>query len=457
MKKFLAVIFSVALLISTIATVGFADDETADPEGTIFFEFEDLAEQAGAGNIQTEEQLEDKALSVEYASGKSYWATIGTQTDPSATLTFDVAVGSAGYYKVQYAAMKRTDAANLSNMSLFVNNEFVGDNEANCTELEDLTVYDTVDNGDGTTKQNRIYPWAWANMSLFEGSGVCYLTEGQNTLRVDVSELLEAQYGKWKFFADYIKFIPTAGTEIASEGSTIEAESMSSQFVEDITGASGGKWIGHQKTKDAITPIKTLVTFPESRYYDVTYVATDYATAVSEISLYLDSEKIGSNKDDADVKTNVQDRFTGEETNAQWTKEWCNMQEYTKKVWIEAGTYMFEIQIANCEAESESDSVKYFVDCIRFKPTADFISKDSENNYTAGVSFSKPVSGVALMAAYNGKELVKISEVPISEAAQYVETTLQTDETVTNVKIFVWDGTENCIPQIECKELTVTQ
>lgn len=471
MKKLFAVFFSLSLLMGVMTPMSVSAEEEADPAGTLFFEFEDLAEAAGAGNIQTEANHRD-ALSVENASGKAYWATIDTTTDPSATLTVNVTAEQAGYYKCQYAVMKQTDTTNLSTISLSVNDAFVGDNEKNCTELADLTGYELVVDGngdpvlneDGTQKKKQVYPWQYAKMSLFEGANACYLQEGANTLQVDVSYAEKAQYGKWKFFADYIKFVPTKGTIIASEGTVIEAENMTSQFPVEITGASGGKWIG----KDAVTvageeattelkPIQTLVTFPESRYYDLSFVTTKWSSSVSEISLHLGGNKIGGNKEDQQIGVNVQDRFTGTEGAANWTKQWCNMMEYSKSVWIEAGTYPLEIQIACCEHQDYTTVVKYFMDYVSFKPTADSVEKDDLNNYTAKVYFGASVSGTAMIALYNGQEFLGVSSKSVSEA-QYVETSsVQTDKTVTKVKVFVWDGFENCIPQIVCKEIIVSE
>ena len=133
------------------------------------------------------------------------------------------------------------------------------------------------------------------------------------------------------------------------------------------------------------------------------------------------------------------------------------MYAYAKAVWVDAGTYPLEIKILPCEDPSWTEVAKYFVDYITLQPTADEVTKDSENNYTAKVCFSSPVSGVALMAAYNGNELAAVSSTLLSEATQYVETTLNTDKSVTHVKVFVWDGTENCIPQAACKELLVSE
>jgi len=62
-----------------------------------------------------------------------------------------------------------------------------------------------------------------------------------------------------------------------------------------------------------------------------------------------------------------------------------------------------------------------------------------------------------MIALYNGQELLGVSSKSVSEA-QYVETSsVQMDKTVTKVKVFVWDGFENCIPQIVCKEIIVSE
>lgn len=286
-----------------------------------------------------------------------------------------------------------------------------------------------------------------------QGNAV-YLQEGANSLQVTVSYLANAEFDKYKFFADYIRFIPTKGTEITAAGVTIEAENMTTQNIETITGASNDKWVGHRISTQDIDPLQALVTFPESQYYDLTYVSSKYIASVSEISLYLDATKLGSNKDDDAIKTDVQERYTGSETNVGWTKQWCHMHEYTKRVWIDAGTYRLNVQVAQCVGEA---AAKYFVDCIKFKPSEDFVLKGDANDYTACVGFESPVSGAALMAAYNGNELVAISaKIPLN-AVQYVGPTISTDELITKIKVFVWDGTGNCIPQCPCKELTVTE
>ncbi len=459
MKNFFAVFFSVTLLLSAITPASRAAEELTGPEGTFQLEFETLAEAAQLDNVQKVTNPANPGdMSTKYASGESFWGHTGTQTDPSATFTFTAP--KAGYYEVYYALGNAgANTTDLSPVSLTVNDVLVGDNIKNNTQIEDLSQYQ--DNGDGTKK--RIYPWQYMGMMLFKGSSVCYLNAGENSLKAEVIKS-GGNMPAYKFFADYIKFVPTKGTIIASEGTIIEAENMTSQFPVEITGASGGKWIG----KDAVTvageeattelkPIQTLVTFPESRYYDLSFVTTKWSSSVSEISLHLGGNKIGGNKEDQQIGVNVQDRFTGTEGAANWTKQWCNMMEYSKSVWIEAGTYPLEIQVACCEHQDYTTVVKYFMDYVSFKPTADSVEKDDLNNYMAKVYFGAPVSGTAMIALYNGQELLGVSSKSVSEA-QYVETSsVQTDKTVTKVKVFVWDGFENCVPQIACKEIIVSE
>lgn len=471
MKKLFAVFFSLSLLMGVMTSPGVSAEGEADPAGTLFFEFEDLAEAAGAGNIQTEANHRD-ALSVENASGKAYWATIDTTTDPSAALTVSVTAEQAGYYKCQYAVMKRTDKTNLSNITLTVNDVLVGDNDTFCKPLEDLSAYvDATDdegtpilNEDGTPKQKCVYPWEYARMWLFEGKTSCYLNEGENTLQVDVSYLENALFGKWKFFADYIKFVPDNGTDITPEETLIEAEDMAAEKIVEVAGASGGKWIGTSNVKvtgeegTPLLPIQARVNFTESRYYDFSYVATHWQNSVSEVSLYLGENKISSNKDDSDLGTNVQDRFTSasDDDPAGWTAKWNPMYEYTKKVWVDAGTYLLEFRVSTCESEEYAENVKYFIDYIDIKPSPDSMTKDAENNYTAEVCFASPVSGTAVMAAYNENKLVEMTVVEISAETQFMQLSLKTDQTVTKVKVFVWDGFTNFAPKIECKEFALS-
>ena len=87
MKKFLAVLFSTALLLSALAPASIAAEQEALPEGAFQLEFETLAQAANAGNLLTEAEKPGD-VSVEYASGKSLWGNTGTHIDPSAAFTF---------------------------------------------------------------------------------------------------------------------------------------------------------------------------------------------------------------------------------------------------------------------------------------------------------------------------------------------------------------------------------
>ena len=60
------------------------------------------------------------------------------------------------------------------------------------------------------------------------------------------------------------------------------------------------------------------------------------------------------------------------------------------------------------------------------------------------------------MAAYNENKLVEMTVVEISAETQFMQLSLKTDQTVTKVKVFVWDGFTNFAPKIECKEFALS-
>ena len=133
MKKFFAMLFSATLLLSALAPVSLAADETAEPEGAFQLEFETLTEAAQVGNIQkvtSPANLGD--MSTKYASGETFWGNTGTSTDPSATFTFTAP--NAGDYEVYYALSNAgANTTDQSPISLTVNDELVGDNIKNNT------------------------------------------------------------------------------------------------------------------------------------------------------------------------------------------------------------------------------------------------------------------------------------------------------------------------------------
>lgn len=214
MKKFLAVLFSTALLLSALAPASIAAEQEALPEGAFQLEFETLAQAANAGNLLTEAEKPGD-VSVEYASGKSLWGNTGTHIDPSAAFTFTAP--QAGYYDVYYALGNAgANTVDLSQVSLTVNDELAGDNIKNNTQIEDLSQYQDNENGGKT----RIYPWQHMGMTLFKGSSVCYLNEGENTLKAEVT-ISGGNYKAFKFFADYIQFVPVQGKVVqAGDGLT---------------------------------------------------------------------------------------------------------------------------------------------------------------------------------------------------------------------------------------------
>ena len=46
--------------------------------------------------------------------------------------------------------------------------------------------------------------------------------------------------------------------------------------------------------------------------------------------------------------------------------------------------------------------------------------------------------------------------VDIYAETQFMQLSLKTDQTVTKVKVFVWDGFTNFAPKIECKEFALS-
>lgn len=244
-------------------------------------------------------------------------------------------------------------------------------------------------------------------------------------------------------------------------GTTLEAEDMATQYIlEGVKGASGRGWIGSPNVPFAtdFKPVKTYVNFTESGYYDMSFVSSNWNEWISEVAIYLGDEKLGSNKDDDAIKVNVQDRFTPSsdawDDPVNWTAAQSPMHEYAKtKLWIEAGVYPLEIRIEPAENEAQNKIRVYDVDCVTFKATADTVAKNDINVYTAFVNFAQPVSGIAVIAVYNGNQLLGTNSQTVTNVQTLVTVGVQTDEPVTHVKVFVWDGFVNCIPQIGCKNL----
>ena len=62
MKKLFAVFFSLSLLMGVMTPPGVSAEGEADPAGALFFEFENLAEAAGAGTFKRKQTTAVRCL-----------------------------------------------------------------------------------------------------------------------------------------------------------------------------------------------------------------------------------------------------------------------------------------------------------------------------------------------------------------------------------------------------------
>lgn len=240
-------------------------------------------------------------------------------------------------------------------------------------------------------------------------------------------------------FEDY-----TSNVSIAqNDGTTYFPEIWTS------AGCSNGKYMGIDSTdKQATNEYETFtipITVQQEGYYNIQYAE---ARGISPLDIYLDSTD--------STRLNSGLTYTEDATRneagkyAYFESGWAVARIHSGKVYLPAGEHKLVFRLQ--QRASIGDFAAY-LDYIEFELAADEIKVDG-STATALVNYDEAQTGKAILALYNGKELVGMQTLDVTNQ-NAVTISMSYSGTVTDAKMFVWNDLNNCIPQTETKILTI--
>lgn len=373
-----------------------------------------------------------------------------TRTEP-VTFSIPVSVAEAGVYSFEYVS------------SQYSATEFYLDDAASAfftTSGAESTALDS-------EKVDGKYPYfneSWHQALQYTFSG--YLAAGSHTLNGKL--LLRSAENSTKdvcLCMDYLKitYVPAESVVVNKDTATrIELENYTSNVsiaqsngttyfpkIYTSDGCSNGKYMGIDSTdKQATNDYETFtipITVQQEGYYNMQYVD---CKNVSALKIYLDSTDGTCLNVELATKENTTKNDAGKY--AYFTSSWAVAVTHSGKVYLPAGEHelVFRLQ----QRASIGDFAAY-LDYIEFELAADEIKVDG-STATALVNYDEAQTGKAILALYNGKELVGMQTLNVTNQ-NAVTISMSYSGTVTDAKMFVWNDLNNCIPQTETKILTI--
>lgn len=420
------------------------------PENAIRYEFEDYVPTTSTAYSMIKDSAfasGGKLICSNQGGGFVTASTIArTANDP--TFEFTINLPKEDSYKVEYA-VGWLDSTYVSKITISIDGTVIGTNDKTSFD-KDLSL-------------NGKFPWSYIRLKHYTKSNV-NLTAGEHTVKVQidktVTEKADGNDQPYLFCADYLQLTATtpAARKLDTAGKTrIELEDYADTFTIAQTsgtastpngmlsnGCSGGKYLWIDSTDGlAANNYETFeipINVQQAGYYDMTYVE---AKNISALDVYLDSVdgtclSNGVTVTDGDASKNSDGKF------AYFNSSWAQPQISNGKVYLPAGEHNLVFRLTQ---RSVKDFAAY-IDYIEFEPVAFDLT---DNKATAMVSFDKEVTGKAILALYNGNELVAISSNDVNSAKFATVTAENITATVTKAKVFVWNDFASCIPQSESK------
>ena len=267
------------------------------------------------------------------------------------------------------------------------------------------------------------------------------MTEGTHILCVKIyartSETSGSNNGTVAFALDSLS-MKYRKANIAKSGKTVVEFEDYAQNATTKTSSDGSQTILANSGTTVQPRIKIPMTVEKSGLYKVSsvlgYAKDNYR---SKINLKLDGTTFETN--DSGYVSQVTEGLQGTSV--------APMSLYQTTLWLEAGTEHFvtaEISI------TEDKQYKYNLDYIAFEPVNSFAV--AEGVATATVGFEEAVSGKAILALYNGKELVSVGDMD-ADAQNIVTVTAAATKEFDSAKVFVWNDYDAVEPVVKSVSL----
>ncbi len=236
---------------------------------------------------------------------------------------------------------------------------------------------------------------------------------------------------------------------VQSDGSVITNKDGSVYIIAtpNSTGCSGGKYAildtPDGQAVDKYYDIPVLLHVKDTGYYHMEYAACGNLSAPV---VYLDNE--------ANVITGTRTKLIEEKDenglDVYFGMDWSTAAIFNKAIYLKEGVHTVYFR-TYARGGKFLDYAQCY-DYVDFAPVDTFEITDGVA--TATVTQKNAVTGTAILALYNGNQLVGIGSAYVSDA-RMMTITAQTEDVVTGAKVMVWSGFGAAVPQADMKEFTV--
>ncbi len=348
-----------------------------------------------------------------------------TKTDHSYKIP--VSISESGYYDVLYVVNHNSGNSKVK-FSLNLGSEF--------------SLPFTNETPEGTDLD---YSGSSYRMSLYEYNGM-WINKEEYILETFFENNTD---GYISYQLDYIEFKPSEPPAITqSSVSKIEFETYTGPGVYDwdrgiteVSGTSGDKVI-YSEWSDIDPSWSFPVSVKDSGFYHINYVVGDYTDAwLSKMTLKLGKILIGTNY--MDYVENYGNLVWSSQPLCRYSTEW---------VWLDKGEYELSVEVS---PEQINNVYKYQADYVEFIPAVNGISME-EGLIKVHAAYTDVTSGKVLMALYNGNKLVATTTYLLQNET-YVDFEYAPQETVTKVKVFIWNDDNTATPKELSKNFDLTE
>ncbi len=381
------------------------------------------------------------------ASGGRYaYFDTALRTDP-VTLSIPIFVDEAGKYDFEYVATGGMSAASL----------YLDDAE---------TPFWTASGGSAIDTAKVENKWPYFNQTWHQAYRYNFkadLPAGEHTIKVSLGTRPAESAQDVCLCMDYLRIAPVENAVIGKNKDTTRIEFENYADGLSIAQNDGTTWNPSPGTSSGCSNSQYLyidtadgkasneyevfsipVTIQNAGFYNMEYIE---GNGISPFKVFLDSTDgtcLSSGvKTELDSSKNTAGKY------AHFASSWCVAAIRSKTVYLPAGKHTLMCQL---QWRANIKDFAAYLDYIEFTPTDGLTIENG--TATAGVVLDAPVSGKAILALYNDKELVAANTINVTDA-QFITVTAPADGTVTQAKVFVWNDLNDCIPQTQRKTFSV--
>ncbi len=297
-----------------------------------------------------------------------------------------------------------------------------------------------------------------------------YLPEGYHSLVVKVG--YRSNKKDFAAYLDYLEFIPIApdidGKIEAGKVTTIEMEDAVKRVekfvqsdgsviqyangtvyvptVNSMPLCSGGKYAvldtPDGQGVDAYLDLPVKIAVKDAGIYRMKYVVTGNLSAPG---VFLDG-----NSQNFAVPRVATDESKNETGNYSYFNNWATAGIHEGTIYLSEG--MHTLYFRTWMRGGTSKDYAQLFDFLEFSPVESFTVAGGTASVTAITD--RPVSGTAILALYNGNEMVGVGSAP-AENTKLIEISAPASQAVTHAKVMVWEDLENINPIEKAKVFEV--